>query len=540
MKRTASHVKFWGRGLGRLCAVVAAEEALAMRRQLLLALRQTPTVELRLDWLKNDRQRTMFLNWLGKGRSRNRRFSRATLIATCRRIEGGGRLHGDAQAELSWLAAARAAGCQWCDLEIETVRRLPGKSLRAAQDGALPPAILLSLHDFVKTPAKLPDLSTTLRTTPQPQDSPAAIKIAAHAKRLADGLRLLRYARRAENIVAVPMGEVGLPLRILALRAGSALAYAPIAEATAPGQVSLRDMKELYRAHLLNRASKIYGVIGDPIAHSLSPLMHNTGYIARGLNAVFLPFLVHALPDFLAAIGDVGLRGFSVTLPHKQSILRHLKTCDPLAADIGAVNTVLVKPDGSLHGYNTDYLGVLRALEPHMKLRDSRVLIFGAGGSGRAAAFALARAGAHVAICARRPAAARELAKACGGESIPQRALRTETFDAILNATPVGMHPNTSISPLDSRELHCRVVMDLIYRPLRTKLLQIAAQQGIAAISGVEMFVAQGAAQWELFTRTPAPEKQMRAVVLRALQAAEVFRAQGGSSPSAKNARGRV
>jgi 3-dehydroquinate dehydratase/shikimate dehydrogenase len=540
MKSAASRGKFWGAGLGRLCAVVAAEDAPAMRRQLLLALRQTPTVELRLDWLKNDQQRTAFLNWLGKGRSLNRRFSRATFIATCRRIEGGGRLHGDAQSELSWLAAARDAGCQWCDLEIETVRRLPGKSLRAAQDAAVPPAILLSLHDFVKTPAKLPDLSAAQRATRQPRDSPAAIKIAAHAKTLADGLRLLRYARRAENIVAVPMGEVGLPLRILALRAGSALAYAPFAEATAPGQVSLREMKELYRAHLLNRASKVYGVIGDPIAHSLSPLMHNTGYIARGLNAAFLPFLVRALPDFLAAIGEIGLRGFSVTLPHKQTILRHLKTCDPLAADIGAVNTVLVKPDGSLHGYNTDYLGVLRSLEPRMKLRDSRVLIFGAGGAGRAAAFALARAGAHVVICARRHAAARELARACGGAAIPRHALRTETFDAILNATPVGMHPHASLSPLDSRELHCRVVMDLIYRPLRTRLLQIAALQGITAVSGVEMFVAQGAAQWELFTRTPAPEKQMRAVVLRALQAGERSHVRGTSSSSAKKSRGRA
>jgi 3-dehydroquinate dehydratase/shikimate dehydrogenase len=540
MKRTASSVKFWAPGLGRLCAVVAAEEALALRRQLLLALRQTPTVELRLDWLENDRQRTMFLNWLRKDRSRDRRFPRATLIATCRRVEGGGRFQGDAQAELSWLAAARDAGCQWCDLEIESVRRLHGKSLRAAHDAAVPPAILLSVHDFVKTPAKFLDPPTTQRVKWQPQDSPAAVKIATHAKTLADGLRLLRYARRANNIVAVPMGEVGLPLRVLALRAGSALAYAPLAKATAPGQVSLRDMKELYRAHLLDRASKIHGVIGDPIAHSLSPLMHNTGYIARGLNAVFLPFLVHALPDFLAAIGEIGLRGFSVTLPHKQTILRHLKTCDPLAADIGAVNTVLVKPDGSLHGYNTDYLGVLRALEPRMKLRNSRVLIFGAGGSSRAAAFALARAGAHVVICGRRPAAARELAKACGGEAIPRHALRTETFDAILNATPVGMHPNASVSPLDSRELHCRVVMDLIYRPLRTKLLHIAAQQGITAVSGVEMFVAQGAAQWELFTRTRAPEKQMRAVVLRTLQAGERSHVRGASSSSAKNARGRA
>jgi 3-dehydroquinate dehydratase / shikimate dehydrogenase len=508
----------WGTGLGRLCAVVAADDAPAMRHQLSLALRETPTVELRLDWLRDDRQRGAFLAWLGK-----QRFPHATLIATCRRREGGGRLVGDVQTELRWLATARDVGCQWCDLEIESLRRLPGKSLRTAREAGVPRRILLSLHDFAKTP-KLPAKLTRSSTNHRHKaalDSPAAIKVAAHARTLADGLRLLRYARSAPNIVAVPMGEVGLPLRMLALRSGSSLAYAPVAAATAPGQVSLREMKELYRAHLLDRRTRIFGVIGNPIAHSLSPLMHNTGYVARGLNAVYLPFLVPALTDFLAALGEIGVRGFSVTLPHKQAILKHLETCDPLAAAIGAVNTVLVKPDGSLHGFNTDYLGILRALAPHLRLRHSRALIFGAGGSGRAAAFALAHAGANVVICARREAAARELARACGGETIPRHALRSEKFDAVLNATPVGMHPHAGVSPLAARELHCRVVMDLIYRPLRTKLLQLAAHKGIIAVSGVEMFVAQGAAQWELFTRTPAPEKEMRAAVLRTLKAGE-------------------
>ncbi len=159
------------------------------------------------------------------------------------------------------------------------------------------------------------------------------------------------------------MGEVGLPARILALREGSALAYAPVAAATAPGQVSLRDLKELYRAHLLTRKTAVYGVIGNPIGHSLSPLMHNTGYVAAKKDAVFLPFLVERLEDFLKAIPDFGVRGFAVTIPHKESVFRKLDDCEPLAEKIGAVNTVTVRRDGSLYGSNTDYLGVLRALE---------------------------------------------------------------------------------------------------------------------------------------------------------------------------------
>jgi shikimate dehydrogenase len=203
-------------------------------------------------------------------------------------------------------------------------------------------------------------------------------------------------------------------------------------------------------------------------------------------------------------------------LPHKQKIMKYLRNCDPLAVDIGAVNTVVVHRDGSLSGSNTDYVGILRSLEKKLDLAKSRILIFGAGGSARAAAFALARAGASVAICARREKAASELARAVGGEVVPRRALRTESFDALLNTTPVGMHPNSEISPLSPRELHCRIVMDLIYRPEQTQLLKLAARKGIATVSGVEMFLAQGIAQWELWTKQRAPEAIMRRAVLKA------------------------
>ena len=522
-------MKNFGAGLRRLCGVAAASDARAMQRQVRLALAQTPTVELRLDWLTSDVERKKFLGWLGR-----QKFKGATFIATCRRVEGGGRFAGDIARELFWLIAARAVGCAWCDVEIETLRELPDQSVR---EYAVPPRVLLSVHDFARTPALPKSLNARLHGEAD------AVKIAAQAQRLPDGLRLLKLARKSRNFVAVPMGEVGLPLRILALREGSALAYAPVGEATAPGQLSLRVMKELYRAHELNRATKVYGVIGEPIGHSLSPLLHNTGFAAARANAVYLPFLVHKLSEFLAAVPEIGVRGFSVTLPHKQTILKYLKTCDELAARIGAVNTVTVARDGSLHGSNTDYLGILRALETRMKLAGSRVLIFGAGGSARAAAFALARAGAHAVICARREVAARELARACGGDVVPRRALLTEKFAAVLNTTPVGMHPHAGISPLAAGELHCRVVMDLIYRPQRTELLQIAARKGIAGISGVEMFVAQGVAQWEMWTGKHAPEARMRAAVLAALKDEAHATARGaathGSTESlAKKSRG--
>ena len=475
-----------------------------MSHQVRVALKSARTVELRLDWLRTDAERSRFLRWLKKPRR-----VATTFLATCRRKEGGGRFTGDIARQLYWLSQARDAGCQWCDVEMETFRELPEGFLRTYP---VPGRIMLSIHDFDRTP----DLPRDIVVARDGQVD--AVKIAAQARTIADSVRLLELARHSRNFVAVPMGDVGLPARLLALREGSALAYAPVAEATAPGQVSLDEMLHLYRAHLLNRRTKVYGVIGNPVAHSLSPLLHNTGFVARHLNAVYLPFLVQRLDDFLKASPDFGLRGFSITLPHKQTILKHLKECEPLAADIGAVNTVVVRGDGSLCGCNTDYVGVLRALQRKLAIRGSRVLIFGAGGSARAAAFALARAGARVCICARRENAAKELARAVGGEAVPHCALRTESFDAILNATPIGMYPNEGKSPLSAGELQCRIVMDLIYRPERTKLLKIAAKKGIATVSGVEMFLAQGFAQWEIWTGKSAPEAAMRRAVLSALR----------------------
>ncbi len=497
----------FGRGIDRICAVVAARTARGMAAQVLAARRFTRTIEIRLDWLRNGQQRKSFLVWL------RRRHPPARLIATCRTVLGGGRFRASTKKELAWLSAAVTAGCAWCDLEIESLRKLSSAAVRQAFASA---KILLSFHDFRRTPARLGRFWNEGRRW-----QAACVKVAAQANTIGDSLRILRLARNRREIVVVPMGEIGLPARILALREGSGLAYAPVDTATAPGQISLHELKHLYRAHELTRRTRVYGVIGDPIGHSLSPLLHNTGFVARKVDAVYLPFLVKGLPDFLKAVPELGICGFSVTIPHKETIMRYLDDCDPLAAEIGAVNTVVVRGGGKLYGSNTDYVGVLRALEGRLRLAGSRILIFGAGGAARAAAFGLARAGAAVAVCARRESRARELARAVGGEAVPRRALRAQYFDAILNTTPVGMYPHAAISPLLSRELHCRVAMDMIYRPQKTQLLRLAKRKGCEIISGVEIFLAQGFAQWEIWTGQRAPEAAMRRAVLRKLEEEE-------------------
>jgi 3-dehydroquinate dehydratase / shikimate dehydrogenase len=492
----------------RLCAVIATPSAREALNQLKQALRYTRTVELRLDWLRSDRERSALL-----GALRRRRLKGVTLVATCRRILGGGKLAGGAAAELYWLTQAREAGCQWCDLEIETLRELPQQCARCYP---IPEKILLSVHDFERTPP----LAGSLKHAKHGEAD--GFKIAVKARTLTDSLRVLELAKNSRDIVAVAMGEVGLPARLLALREGSALAYAPVALATAPGQVSLHDIKRLYRADVATRKTQILAVIGNPIGHSLSPLLHNTGYVAAKRDAMFLPFLVENLAEFVKAIPEFGLRGISVTIPHKQSVMKYLDECEPMTEKIGAVNTVVVANNGKLRGSNTDYLGVLRAVQGKLRLPGARVLIFGAGGSARAAAFALAHAGAEVLICARRESAAKKLARACEAQVIARRHLSAACFELIVNTTPVGMHPNAGASPLLPYELNAAFVMDLIYRPLQTELLRAAAKKKLGTISGAEMFLAQGLAQWELFMGQKPPEAAMRRALLKKLRSDEL------------------
>ncbi len=495
-----------------VCGVVAARTAGDARRQIRRALRYTDTVELRFDWLANAEEIRRLLALLKKSRIPRR----ATMIATCRRREAGGKFPGAVAAQISLLGSAINAGCNWVDLEIESIGAIPAFTLDLYTSTA---KRIVSYHDFRGTPNP-PRLANVMRRMKQICESAGcdAIKIAVKCDSLRASLRLLALARHSPNVIAVPMGDVVTPARILAPRLGSALSYAPVDEATAPGQIPLAELHQLYRGGNVTPHTRVYGVIGNPVAHSLSPILHNAGFRARKIDALYLPFRVPDLKDFLQAVEPLGIAGFSITLPHKEKILAHLDHIDPLARSIGAANTVVVKANGKLFGYNTDSLGVLRALEGRLPPRGSRVLILGAGGVARAAAFALAGAGVSVAICSRRPERARQLARAVKGESVPWPALRKEFFDVIINATPVGMHPREDESPLALRELNCRLAFDTVYRPRKTKFLQLAAKRGIETVSGLEMFLAQGIAQWEIWTGQAAPVAAMRRAVLEAVR----------------------
>jgi 3-dehydroquinate dehydratase/shikimate dehydrogenase len=437
-------------------------------------------------------------------------------IATCRPRAQGGAFDADPSAQLAVLALAARAGACWVDVDGVSLAQFPPR-LRAAM---LPPVgRIVSHHDFRRTPANLEALYRRLGRL-----GADWVKIAVTAETQRDNARLLKWTRRhRRRVISVAMGTAGIPGRVLGLAAGSALTYAAPdnTRATAPGQPTVSELRATFRAHRLNSRTRVYGLLGNPVAHSLSPALHNAAFAHARFNAVYLPFEARSPRELLDCLLALRIAGLSVTHPHKEAILRHLDAIDPLAETIGAVNTVVVRSRGKLFGCNTDYVGVLRTLQRHVELEGACVLLVGAGGAARACAFALATAGAFISVCSRRPAAARALARAVGGEHVPRAALRRRRFDALINCTPVGQAPNGGASPLRADELNARVVFDLVYNPIETQLLRRARRRGCRTVPGWQMLVEQGAAQFEIWTGLRAPLAVMRRAVLQGLRGAK-------------------
>jgi 3-dehydroquinate dehydratase/shikimate dehydrogenase len=307
---------------------------------------------------------------------------------------------------------------------------------------------------------------------------------------------------------------------VLGPREGAAFTFAAAADGaeTAPGQASVRTLIDLYRVEQLDQATRIFGVAGNPISHSLSPLMHSTAFKRENVNAIMLPLKVKTLSDLLTLTRDLPLSGVAVTMPLKQEVLPHLANMDAQTARIGACNTLRTGADGKLYGFNTDVAGVIRPLEKRMKLKGSRILVVGAGGAARAAVFGLVEQGAEVFVTNRTHDKAVALARKAHAKSLKQDVLAKNRFDAIINTTPCGMAGVKQPMAIKENELNASLVFDMVYNPLDTPLLKLAHSRGLAVISGIEMFVQQGARQFEIWTGKPAPENEMLRVVELALR----------------------
>ncbi len=465
-------------------------------------------LEFRLDYLDQPPEGVAAL------REFSRRYPECLILATCRRRQNHGKFDGSVEEQMRLLQAAVDAGACGVDVEIESAEAAPA-ALSAFNGRAL---VIVSYHNFEGTPALEPIFRRLTRT------SADAYKLVTTARKPSDNYRILALASEHARtpLIVMAMGETGFPSRVLGVIFGSRYTYAAPsgAEGTAPGQVCGRCLRHVYHIEKLSRSTKIYGVIGDPLGHSISPAVHNRAFQARRLDAVYVPFRVPSgqLRDFMGLAEKLPIAGFSVTIPHKQKILRYLDVVEPLARRIGAVNTVWRRA-ARWRGTNTDAEAVRTALTRRLRLTGASVLLVGNGGAARSAAFTLADAGARLAIVGRNEDRVRALARACGAEALPREQAESRHFDVLVHATPLGMYPRVNECFFADR-IPAEIVFDMVYNPIETLLIRRAREQGKQVICGLEMFHEQAARQFEIWTGQPAPRAAMERAAREALEEA--------------------
>jgi len=431
------------------------------------------------------------------------------VLFTCRSArEGGAWKDTDTRRRMTLLEAVKR-GCEYVDVEYRS--DFLDVIIEKAGNG-----LVLSYHDLEGTPADLDELY--FRMCAKGAD---IVKIAVTPRSIADVGHVLDFAQRmakggGKPVIAIAMGPMGLVTRVVAGRYGAPFTFASAATGVeaAPGQLPAALMADLYRVREVTAATKVYGVLGSDVTRSLSPILHNRAFAARGLDAVYLPLQADALEPFIEALPALHLAGFSVTRPYKTGILKHLQEVEEPAALCGSVNTVVVN-DGLLRGSTTDGIGVTGPLRKLVDLRGKNVVIVGAGGAARAAAFALRAKGARVTVLARNEAEAAAVGASVGCAHAPLADLASRRWDVLINATPVGGAAAPAETPVPAR-LHRAgtVVFDMVYDPLETRLLREAKAAGCQIIGGLEMLIAQAVAQFEAWTGLEAPAQTMKSAAL--------------------------
>ncbi len=501
--------RFLPQHLPRVCLALGNDTVEDMLATAESMARDNPFMEFRLDYLKHP------LAALPKIHRFLETHQYITAIGTCRRADNGGKFKGSLTSQLDVLTKAHAAGCQLVDLEFQSASKSKPEAIARLRSRA---GLILSFHDFRATRNLDETLEKMLKI---PADF---YKVVSTATTLSDNVSMMKFLQAQggkHTLIGVCMGEQGLISRVLGVRAGSVFTFGAVDPGaglkTAPGQLSARDLRSIYRIDQVDAATRVYGVAGDPIEHSLSPVIMNTALRRENVNGVYLALHAKTMKDLIHCVRQIPLHGLSITMPYKQAILPYLDNTDAHTAKIGACNTVVRGQEGKLYGFNTDVAGIIRPLEQRLTIEKTKVLVLGAGGAARAAVVGLKERGAEVWILNRTSAKAQKLARQAKARTIKRGDLKKIAFDVIINATPVGMG-NTRDCPLKDAEIQARVVFDMVYDPVETHLLQVARGKGIAVIPGVEMFVQQAARQFEIWTGKPAPAGDMLRAVTIALQ----------------------
>lgn len=471
-----------------------------------LAEKGAELVELRLDWLSH----TPDISRLIENRP-------TPVIVTCRRREDRGRWRGDEEQRLTVLRAAIVAGVEYIDLEEDIAKSVPryGETKR-----------IISYHNFDETPPDLQEIHTRLSKL-----DADIIKIVTMANTPGDMVRMLQLVKRSDIPTAgFCMGEIGLPSRVLCGRYGSPLTYCTFNadRELAPGQIQFEEMRDLYRFSDIGESTQVFGVVGDPISHSMSPLIHNCALHEAGIDAVYLPFRIpqETLSGSLTDLDWLDVRGFSVTIPHKEAAKAFAQQESPTVISTGAANTLLRGATGVWQSENTDYNAILECVliglgadtEDTSVLAGRKVILLGAGGAARAAATAMTAHGALVTIASRTRKRAQSLADEVACQHCSWENRGAGEPEILINTTPVGMHPNVNDSPFAANWLRENMlVFDTVYNPEQTLLVKNARERNCSVVTGIEMFVRQAARQFEMFTGQACPVDNMKATLRAAI-----------------------
>jgi 3-dehydroquinate dehydratase/shikimate dehydrogenase len=463
-------------------------------------------IELRLDFLAKavDFQRLL-------------PFKKCPWIATLRRRDDGGRFNGTEVERKMVLRQAIVAGFDWVDLETDIANEIPrfGKVKR-----------IVSYHNMAETPD---DLEVIFEKMCQ-QDADV-LKISTMATKPSDNIRVLKLIEKAPKpTIGHCMGDLGVPSRLLALKYGAPFIYAAFNKerGIAPGLPSMEELRRYYHVSTIDRKTKVFGVLGDPVAHSLSPLMHNQLFKYVNLNAIYLPFRVPRgqLAEALQQMEYLPVEGYSVTIPHKEAAAALAVNTDQRVKETQAANTLVRRANGFWAG-NTDYPAALECIRANKPLGEDGMprewntctaLLLGAGGAARAVAYALKELGVITTISSRTQERAETLATEVGAKAVDWAARHRIPCEVLVNCTPVGMHPEVDESPIHASFLKPgMLVFDTVYTPENTMLIKDSRTRGCKVVTGVEMFVRQAAKQFKFFTEVEPDLEKMREIMRRAL-----------------------
>lgn len=432
---------------------------------------------------------------------------RVPVIVTCRPTWAGGGFAGSEEERRRLLDRALTRGAEFIDVEW-------GSGCADLIDRHRGRRIVLSDHDFEEVPDDIEQRYQSMRST-----GAQVVKLAAHVSKLSELIRLRELAFASASVeqahVVIGMGPAGLPSRLLPDLFGSAWTYAGAGRQVAPGQLDIRRMVEEFRVRRAGIGTELFGVLGSPLGHSLSPVMHNTGFAETGRDALYIPLEAADVDDFESFAEAFDLRGASVTAPFKEAVMTSQVKTDDIGRKVGAVNT-LRKTERGWEGTNTDVAGFLDPLDGKLTLKGCRATILGAGGAARGVAVALSTAGAQVSISARQAERAKTVASLVGGATCAFPPA-TGSWDLLVNTTPLGTYPNVDSSPVSAAALDGALVYDLVYNPPVTKLLSDAEAAGCEVVGGLGMLVAQAERQFAWWTGTPPARDLFRTAAERQL-----------------------